>query len=128
MGLDMYAYSCEPGHLDETGHRPEGVKTIDLAYWRKENALHGWMEKLYVEKGGREVFNCMYVRLSPDDLRSLEQASKSRRLVPTGGFFFGPTDYSDEDWQNLHKSIVDFCAMAREAHLAGLEVFYDSWW
>ena len=62
MGLDMYAYTCD---ADSVGDQQVDIKTHaedgghllanfdrEFAYWRKFNHLHGWMEKLYREKGG----------------------------------------------------------------------------
>ena len=44
MGLDMYAYSVAQGGAQD------GEK-IEIAYWRKHNRLHGWMEELWNRKG-----------------------------------------------------------------------------
>ena len=43
MGLDMYA-----------SRRPPVEKGEEIAYWRKHNRLHGWMEELWREKTGKE--------------------------------------------------------------------------
>jgi hypothetical protein len=50
MGLDMYARTTNaklksPVDFDET----DGT---EFHYWRKHPDLHGWMERLYREKGG----------------------------------------------------------------------------
>ena len=44
MGLDMYAYSVSQGGAQDG-------EEIELAYWRKHNRLHGWMEELWTRKG-----------------------------------------------------------------------------
>ena len=47
MGLDQYAYARQAGV--ERGE--DGENNEELAYWRKHNRLHGWMEDLYRDRG-----------------------------------------------------------------------------
>ena len=69
MGLDMHAYrmkftpSKEVDFSEEIFGRDDRgeldyenpiVVAKEIAYWRKHPDLHGWMENLYREKGGRE--------------------------------------------------------------------------
>ena len=67
MGLDMYGYTMraefagdrQTDVMPKTDEERGQAQLTDIAYWRKFNHLHGWMEKLYREKGGKcEVFNC----------------------------------------------------------------------
>jgi hypothetical protein len=68
----------------------------ELAYWRKQPNLHGWMEHLFRAKGGTaEDFNSVNLQLDAADLDALEHAIRSRTLPPTTGFFFGPADGSE---------------------------------
>jgi len=137
MGLDMYAYAAKAGILDDTdqvdfasklfndGKPIEGVDT-DLAYWRKFNNLHGWMEALYRKKGGLdESFNCNTVRLMPQDLDVLESLALSKALPPTAGFFFGATEPMDDDDK---QAVLEFVQKARAIIAEGGAVAYDSWW
>lgn len=130
MGLDMYAWRVKPqdaideftiAHYEDDS---EGGRE-ELYYWRKHHDLHGWMEKLYYAKGGdASSFNCVYVRLAPEDLDKLEQDIRARRLPSTEGFFFGnnpPDDDSDQ-----HDLI--FINRARNAIAEGDSVYYSSWW
>lgn len=133
MGLDMYAVRAKPDMVvdpqAQVDLKPvEGANAEQLFYWRKHNALHGWMEKLYREKGGTDPnFNCNTVRLTKEDLDRLENAItgiSGERLMPTEGFFFGGANASDgrtaEDFNFLTK--------ARAALDEGDIVWYDSWW
>ena len=43
MGLDQYL---------------QKRNTETIGTWRKHNRLQGWMENLYVSKGGMDEFNC----------------------------------------------------------------------
>jgi hypothetical protein len=92
-------------------------------YWRKFNALHGWMEKLYREKGGTDPdFNCNNVRLHKEDLERLEDQIDD--LKPTKGFFFGAQEVDPEHVKELR----EFLKKANAAIDDGYAVFYDSWW
>jgi hypothetical protein len=83
MGLDMYAYATAEtlaAAVDFTA--PEARE--ELHYWRKHPNLHGWMEKLYAEKGGAgEDFNLDTLRLESADLDRLEAALAENRLPET---------------------------------------------
>lgn len=107
--------------------KADDILDTDFAYWRKFNNLHGWMERLYREKGGKsESFNCDTVRLDPADLDRLERDAKAgENLDPTGGFFFGSAEVLDEDDRN---DILEFVTSAREAIAAGFVILYSSWW
>lgn len=124
MGLDMYAFAVPKENAidDFTFKREEDY--IEIHYWRKHHDLHGWMENLYMQKGGQEEFNCTPVRLTEEDLDQLEQDILENNLPETTGFFFGnypPDDASQED-------DMYFITKARREIKNGKEVYYDSWW
>jgi hypothetical protein len=127
MGLDMYAFTVDATTV--------GDATVDVAldpdtamqisYWRKFNALHGWMEDLYRQKRGlRHDFNCTTVRLDANDLDRLEMDTGNNKLIPVNGFFFGIQEIYPEDLE----SVATFIKVARQALADGKAVFYDSWW
>jgi hypothetical protein len=126
MGLDMYAFTvpAEWAGDTDTDYQPDADrKTTELFYWRKFNALHGWMEQLYRTKGGaKESFNCTTVRLTSEDLDRLEREAST--LQPVEGFFFGEQTIYPEDLE----SVATFIAKAREALADGKACWYDSWW
>lgn len=133
MGLDMYAFTVSAA---DAGDNVVDLKRYDdndnelfpkeeIYYWRKFNALHGWMEQLYRDKGGTEKdFNCNTVRLTDVDLRRLEQDVINGELKPVEGFFFGSLYIYPEDIE----SVAVFIAKARQALAEGKAVYYDSWW
>lgn len=127
MGLDMYAFAVK---ADSFGDRVVDVvlddDAVQISYWRKFNALHGWMEDLYRLKGGaKDSFNCTTVKLTANDLDRLEMDVGANKLVPRNGFFFGQTDSIDsEDLE----SVADFVKVSRQCIAEGKAVFYDSWW
>ncbi|NCC53767.1 MAG: phosphoglycerate kinase [Spartobacteria bacterium] len=121
MGLDMYAYVTA-----EKPSRPVDfeVKVAHrMFYWRKHPDLHGWMQRLYVRKGGTdETFNCVPVLLTAKDLDRLEADVQAGSLPHTEGFFFGASDGSETE------DDLAFITRAREALARGLTVYYDAWW
>ena len=126
MGLDMYAFTVDATTVgDGVTDVALGDNAMQISYWRKFNALHGWMEDLYrLKKGLRHDFNCTTVRLDLSDLDRLEMDTGNNKLVPRNGFFFGSQEIYPEDIE----SVADFVKVAREAIADGKAVFYDSWW
>lgn len=122
MGLDMYAYATaeKPASAVDFAE-PQSLE--ELHYWRKHPALHGWMEALYVEKGGDDSdFNLSRVRLDSADLDRLEAAITTKKLPDRRGFFFGESDGSENE------DDLSFIAKARQAIALGNVVFYIAWW
>ena len=126
MGLDMYAFAVNADSVgDATVDVALGDGAEQISYWRKFNALHGWMEDLYRLKGGVKAdFNCTTVRLTANDLDRLEMDTGNNKLIPVNGFFFGAQEIYPEDLE----SVADFVKLARQAISDGKAVFYDSWW
>jgi hypothetical protein len=126
MGLDMYAFAVNADSVGEgVVDVALGDNPVQISYWRKFNALHGWMEDLYRLKGGaKDSFNCTTVRLDLQDLDRLEMDTGNNKLVPRNGFFFGSQEIYLEDLE----SVGDFVKVARQAIADGKAVFYDSWW
>jgi hypothetical protein len=130
MGLDMYAFTVAADaagdnvvDLDINYGTDNELKKTDLFYWRKFNALHGWMENLYRLKGGaKESFNCTTVRLTSEDLDRLER--EANNLQPVAGFFFGEQIVAPDHLE----SITEFVAKARQSIADGKTCWYDSWW
>ena len=103
----------------------ENADPEEIFYWRKHHDLHGWMERLYREKGGtEESFNCVKVRLTKEDLERLASDVIGNKLPQTTGFFFGNNPpNSDSIAQDM-----EFIGKALAATLQGDVVYYDSWW
>jgi hypothetical protein len=108
MGLDQYAYAQMDG------------ERVELAYWRKHANLQGWMERLYVSRGGKESFNCIDLKLTEDDILKLAREHKS--LETTGGFFWGTTTPEKTE------ATEDFINEALHYILDGWTIVYSSWW
>jgi hypothetical protein len=124
MGLDMYAYIIEKSFVtSDVDFEVEEDLLQKLHYWRKHPNLHGWMERLYVAKGGQNPeFNLSPVALNNADLDALETAIKAGDLPETSGFLFGQSDGSERDGD------LEFIRKARKALKDGLAVIYIAWW
>jgi hypothetical protein len=131
MGLDMYAYVAKKNNemrdyyesYDyETDSGPV-VKPREIAYWRKHPNLHGWMHKLWNERGHAGDFNGDELELTFEDLDRLEYVVKHKELPGTSGFFFG-TDADDY----YRAQDLEFVKQARSELTQGMRVFYNSSW
>lgn len=134
MGLDMYAFAVNKMDCTIIDNREVLLKESEeniveqLAYWRKHNALHGWMEQLYRDKGGMEEFNCINLLLTKEDVNRLETDIDNRALIPVSGFFLCSTNYTEEDWEEVTRPDEAFIQLAKDALSEGYIVFYSSWW
>ncbi len=110
MGLDQSAYT-----KDKKGNEQE------IAYWRKHNALDGWMEKLFREKGNDGGWNCAELELTKEDIEHLEQDVKSDSLPETEGFFYGADSRFDE---YKKEQTLEFIEEAKVLLEKGERVYY----
>jgi len=131
MGLDMFVNKVmiledktkevNTEFLEETGLA--SGESIEIHYWRKHPDMHGMMEEIYREKGGREEeFNCIEVYLDSEDIDKIEEQIKTGDLPLTEGFFFGQSS-SDRKEDDL-----EFIKKARLALKEGYKIYYTSWW
>ena len=150
MGLDMYAYVATRAGQQEEHYESSNYNELtnewtspvekprEIAYWRKHPNLHGWMERLWKNKGrpgydqadpspmnDGPMFNGIELELTFDDIVALEEDIKSGAMskLNTSGFFFGdPAD----DYYREHD--LDFIKNAKAELFVGLKVFYNSSW
>ena len=112
MGLDQSAY-----HKDEDGH----CNTIQD--WRKHNALEGWMQSLWVTKGGKGEFNCEVMELDVHDIKQLEALVVNDELPETIGFFLGG-DSRHSEYQK--EKDLAFIKDAYKILAEGKKIYYSS--
>ena len=136
MGLDQYMYKVKKEleedyyeHLgekvkDEFGYEYYDIEPVldEIAYFRKSNWLHGYMNRLCQSKMGHDIEDCEYLILSQKDLidflnvcREVVEcdsvAIAEELLPPQSGFFFGSTaidDYYFEDVQDAIDALSPF--------------------
>ena len=127
MGLDQYAYRVRKGIIKPgTDINKLDIPSEELekiAYWRKHPNLHGWMERLYVDKGGEDMFNCEFVQLNEDELVKLQEDILMDALDEAVGPFWG--DDADNQYR---KSDLDFIKVALDSINKGYDILYYSWW
>ena len=102
MGLDQYFYYRNPGteiEYDEYGY-PDS-HGIEVAYFRKHNPLHGWVEQKVLD--GRQT-NSEEITIDIEQLAHLKHLCeqvlanpyRGPELLPSyQGFFFGSYEYDD---------------------------------
>ena len=97
MGLDMYLYEKQ---------------VHEVAYWRKANAIHGW-----IINTTNAVDDCTPISLTKQDLYNLREVCinvfnvhtedyAEEMLPPTPGFFFGGSEVDEWYWQNIEETIT----------------------
>ena len=134
MGLDMYASKRAKIILvnskksnDKLNLSVGNTSAQEIAYWRKHNRLHGWMEELWREKGNGGEFNSEELMLELIDIINLEKAILKNELPQTEGFFFGDDSYEGYE-EHYMVDDLKFVKEARQAIMEGDEVIYNSWW
>ena len=131
MGLDMYAYVAKKKdemkeYYDSYDYETDSgpvAKPREIAYWRKHPNLHGWVHRLWNEKGHSGDFNGDEPEITTEDLDRLEFVVEKGKLPGTSGFFFG----NDAD-QHYKADGLKFIQAARAELAAGNLVFYNSSW
>lgn len=157
MGLDMYlSAEIYVGGWDHNSRTPEGRAeialytdiitklniprcesspslevTVNVAYWRKANAIHAW----FVDKvqGGKD--ECQKANVSREELQALVDECKAAlkdkkadNLPPRSGFFFGSTDVDEYYWSDLADTVKQLEAALAEPGLKKAEFYYQSSW
>lgn len=151
MGLDMYLYrtnkefwevmntkgfkDASSGVTDDWGKKYAERferESIEVAYWRKANAIHNWFDKKF---GG--IRNCDEVRVSKEDLEELVgvckevlgDLSKAPDMLPTTrGFFFGEVEYDEWYTDHLKSTIAQAEKVIEETDWETQIVYYHPWW
>jgi len=145
MGLDMYLkgkrFMWYKEREDEawqeldkyTKGRKVSLIELELGYWRKANAIHGW----FVRNVQGNVDNCDEYFVKYSDLVKLRDVcfevlanKKPELLPPTAGFFFGSSEVDEWYWGEIdstYEMMKDLCQ--DEDIINGVvDVFYQSSW
>lgn len=130
MGLDMYSMASTKDLANLTNEEKNQLAESDkrdIAYWRKVNWLHGFMQDKWVEadptRNGQD-FNCEYLEVTAPVIDELEQKMNAGVLKGREGFFWGDTRVHPDDVEDTRKWIAE----ARACFARGERVFYYSWW
>lgn len=114
MGLDMYI----------------NTEKDDLLYWRKEPAIHAWFEALAVQKKIEfEVFNCVDVPLTKDDILKFRMDINNQNLdFGASGFFFGSNKMDQDEQDEWAQLRLHECGEMLTSIECGNKLHYSSWW
>ena len=149
MGLDMYltgrrgiagSYMQEPQEdmlrqavAKATGFDEKTIRGIelDLAYWRKANAVHKWFVDV-VQEGVDDCDRYYVTRKQLQELQDLAYKGWKERdpsyLPPTEGFFFGSTDIDDYYYEQLKYTYEEITNILENHRYNDLQFFYRSSW
>lgn len=129
---------------DVTDDAPSGSLSLNVAYWRKANAIHNW----FIENVAGGVDDCAPMYVSRDELQTLcrdinevlkvrdmqdadpdEALPGPEDLLPTAsGFFFGGTDYDEYYWHYLEKTVARLTDLLANEKFADFDFEYRASW
>lgn len=131
MGLDQYAYvnATEEERKDDEGEIYRVISGGKEFYWRKHSRLQTFMEDLWAERGNTEIFNCVNLELTKDDLVRLQEAVDNQfsEHFCSGGFFYGH-QFQEEQVNAYEEDDRTFVTEALAAVDRGEKVIYTCWW
>lgn len=133
MGLDQYAFinPREEQRTDSDGNTVTAKVAEKDFYWRKHSRLQTFMEKLWVDKTGKDAgdLNCEDMELSLVDIRLLWNAVQNgyADYHCDGGFFYGH-QHQDESTKMYLEDDLAFVSAAEAAIADGQKVVYRCWW
>jgi hypothetical protein len=118
MGLDMYLYQKE---------------THEVAYWRKANAIHGWIINAtgVVDDGTPVHLSKQLVIQLRDTCAEVIRVGTTEYaeevLPPTSGFFFGSSEIDEWYWNDI-KSTAEKLTEIIDNSIEDQEFeYYASW-
>jgi len=156
MGLDMYLHrktyvknwpTTKPEDRMEMilygntkGIDPDKITYIieEVGYWRKANAIHGWI----VNNCADGVDDCQPICMPKQKLEELHKlacfvlGSKDHpdaeetaleHLPPADGFFFGSTEIGEWYWQDI-KDTVNILSEVLKSDFNRCEITYQASW
>lgn len=127
MGLDMYMYQKTKGKKFDL------EKDIEVAYWRKHNALLNFIEQM-LEK---PIENTVPQPLTKENLEEILEVSKAiyyrqadpDTIMPTiRGFFFGSTDYDEGYFHDAKITVEQISEILSDTNFDEEEIYFWAWW
>jgi len=127
--LDMYVFAKKTDLTDDVQVDFDvdyDWEKDQICYWRKHPSLHGWMQSLYYQKGGKmEEYTGGKLRLTDEDVDALEKAIEEDALPFVQGVFIGqPQGAEDHEIRKAHD--LECVEQMRDALCQGFTVWYTS--
>lgn len=135
MGLDQNLFRIKKQDVNDT-LKPEfnDNDREEIAYWRKANQIHGWMNDNI-----SAVENCTGYTISKNKLEQLRDicvavyennnVAFTQEHLPTRlGFFYGSDDYDDHYYNQVQNSIEQLNDVLNTTNFDTHEIYYWAWW
>jgi hypothetical protein len=126
--------------MDDINDERFATVSVNIAYWRKANAIHDWFVKNVQD--GEDDCKSYYVSL--EKLMELEQLCRrvatsgdpelAKELLPTAsGFFFGDTEYDEYYFEQVDwtaKRLAEIVDKFKDSTggLSGVDFYYQASW
>lgn len=163
MGLDQYLYvrefvsgydfqkeTSDPQMKSEYEKFQNIVKELDLGYpvaddsphayvelctmyWRKANAIHGWI----IDNCANGVDECQPIRMTKEQVTKLQDLAAraiegdkaaQEELSPTEGFFFGSTDRDEWYYLDLKSTRDGLAQVLKVSENKPVDFIYQASW
>lgn len=98
--------------------------TIEIGYFRKFHSLQDYMENLYIEREGQDIFNCKKLLLDETDLKDILVSAIAGTF--TEKMFVQHSIYYNSIYYKTELLIIVHSAL--QLLKDGFTVYYDSWW
>ena len=115
MGLDMYF--CRGNSLNEES---------ELFYFRKHSDLHGFLMNIWLSLNKNRYgndFNCEYLEITKEILKSLEEECNKTLHQRYSGFFWGRSTI--EQWEETRLELIPI--LYKELNEGNKVYYYSSW-
>lgn len=138
MGLDQYIYKVNKEDVkinDDLLITECKLPKEEIFYYRKFPSLQGWMQKLYIWRGGINSFNNIPLLLTKEDITNFQNDFEKGFLPKTTGFFFGndldlsSTNEAEREWaKNRYIYTQQFIKTSLQLINQNYMIVYDSSW
>ena len=138
MGLDQYIYKVNQEDVkinDDLLITECALPKEEIFYYRKFASLQGWMQKLYIWRGGINSFNGIPLLLTKEDIINFQNDFEKGLLPKTTGYFFGndldlsSTNVHEREWaRNRYMYTQKFIKTSLELIDQNYVIVYDSSW
>lgn len=141
--LELYGRLLEHYHLPRQEDSPHMIVDVCVGYWRKANAIHGYIVNNFAEG----VDECQHIPLPVDALVDLQadcesvlaefdakgisavpEAAEDVGLVPRSGFFFGSLEYDDYYIADLRYTVAILNTVLKDEETRPGEFYYLASW
>jgi hypothetical protein len=122
MGLDIYFFAREKNSTQ--------TERTEVGYFRKVNALVGWIESHVgsVENCEELLIQRTHLEILHDDLERLTSQNCTEVFPTCEGFFFGSQDYGDWYWKDVDE-VKTWCSRILESFdFERRTLVFWAWW